>query len=701
MQLKSISFNFFIFFVFNLVLVGGIQAEVDEESSYVDLGETVITARALPESIKKTAHTIEVIEGEEIRNRTDRSVAEAIREIPGVRVQSLGTRGESSSIRIRGASNDEALVLLDGVRINDPFDGDTNLGLFPVELIDRIEVLRGSQAVLYGGRAIGGVVNIITKKGSDEDEFRLSFEAGNLGHLRELLTWRGSTKGKRLFYSFGLSRTDDEGLFLNDRYGQTAITQRWDILPTDKLNMTLSSHIFLDNKQLARGFLIGPAVLYDPNLPEDGIFIQIYRDYNRKVKELTMAHSLKLDYEWNEMFKTQFIYGFFYNDVEERDSNQGEGGFLTPSGVLLAPNSVKNRIKSYRHDFDLRQFVFLPEMGNFKQSLTVGFEFQDERISAMGETPLSGDSPFFLPNALGPFIPAVDTIPSEEIPGDRQNYSPYLQYHLEYAERLIFDAGIRWDYNSAYGSELSPRIAIAVLLPEIDGKIHGAYGEGFLPPTNLQLFNPISGNPDLKPQTSQSYEVGYEQYIGDKAMLYATYFYLDFDNLIDRLGTQSADAFSMGIEAGFRYQPIEPLKISANYTWTHSKDESGTGQRLEGIPTHSLNAMLSANPWKSLQIDSSLSWVSSQRESFPILSDDGRAVGGTLLETLNGGENPGYVLWDLGVSYTFDLTSQTQSHPQSIRVYGKANNILNTDYEGRFGFPAPKFHFLAGGEVLF
>lgn len=675
-------------------------AETVQENAYIDLGETVITARALPESLKKTAHSIEVIEGEEIRQRADRSVAEALREIPGVRIQSLGTQGESSSIRIRGANNDETLVLLDGVRINNPFDSDTNLSLIPIELIDRIEVLRGSQAVLYGGRAMGGVVNIITKKGSEEDEFRISFEAGNLGHLRELLTWRGSTSNERLFYTFGLSRTDQEGMFRNDRFGQTAITQRWDILPADKLNMTLSSHIILNNKQLARGFLIGPAVLYDPSLPEDGIFIQIYRDYNRQVKDLTMAHSLKLDYEWNEMFKTELLYGFFLNDVEERDSNGGEGGYLTPSGILLAPNSVRNSIKSYRHDVDLRQFIFLPEMGKFNQSMTVGFQFQDERMKASGASPLEGDAlPTF--GGLGPFIPPVDVIPSDEIPGDRQNYSPYFQYHLEYAERFIFDAGIRWDYNSAYGSELSPRFALAVLIPEIDGKIHGAYGEGFLPPTNLQLFNPISGNPDLKPQTSQSYEAGYEQYIGDKAMLYATFFYLDFDNLIDRLGTQTADAFSMGIETGFRYQPIDQLKLSANYTWTHSKDESGSGKRLEGIPTHSLNAMVSANPWKTLQIDSSVSWVSSQRDSFPTIADDGRSIGNTLLETLNGGDNPGYVLWDLGVSYEFDLKSQTQFHPQSIRVYGKANNILNTDYEGRFGFPAPKFHFLAGGELLF
>src|SRR5262249_15979368 len=151
-----------------------------------------------------------------------------------------------------------------------------------------------------------------------------------------------------------------------------------------------------------------------------------------------------------------------------------------------------------RQSVDLRQFFFLPEVGHVKQSLTAGFEFYDERISLNGEL-FPGD-PLPALSSVGPLIPPNDTIPAPGVPGDRQNYAPYLQYQLGFKDRVFLDAGFRFDHNSAYGNNLSPRVALAVLIPEIHGKFHGAYGEGFLPPTIIQLFNPISGNPNLRPQ---------------------------------------------------------------------------------------------------------------------------------------------------------------------------------------------------------
>ncbi|MCE9624123.1 MAG: TonB-dependent receptor [Deltaproteobacteria bacterium] len=346
---------------------------------------------------------------------------------------------------------------------------------------------------------------------------------------------------------------------------------------------------------------------------------------------------------------------------------------------------------------DLRQFFFLPDLGEVKQTLTAGFEFYDERVSTDGLV-FPGDVPPS-PTSLGPFIPPQDKIPVPGVPSDRQNYAPYFQYHLGFKERLFVDAGFRFDDNSAYGTELSPRGAIALLIPEIHGKFHGAYGEGFLPPTLIQLFNPISGNPNLKPQKSQSYEAGYEQSIGNRATLYATFFYLDFDNLIDRLGNNINDAFSTGVESGFEVKVLPALRIGANYTFTHTVDESGGGGRLPNVPTHVFNAVLSAQPWRKLTIDSTLSIVSSQRESFPVVSTDGRFVGGTPANSLTGGINAGYVLWDIALAYDFTLNSP--GHPQSIKVFGKAANILNDQYEEVFGFPSPGFHFIAGADVLF
>lgn len=671
-----------------------VEASTAPAAENGDLGQLVVSARKLEEPLKTTAHSISVVTGEQLQRRVDRSVAEGLRELPGVVVEALGTRGETVNIRLRGAGPDDTLVLLDGVRLNNPATNETNLGLIPIEQIDRIEVLRGSQAVLYGGSAVGGVINIISKSGQDPAETHLSLEGGNLGHRREWLGHSNRIGETRL--SVGISRTDETGQFQNDDFGETALTQRWDLEPTEKLHLTLASHIFLSKKNLAREFLIGPAPLYDPALPMEAFFLQLGPDVNRVFDRLLTTQSLQLKYEWSEHFRTDLTYGFLLSDEEEKNSNRGDSDFVTPSGMTLAPNSVLNKVRGSRQSVDLRQFFFVPEMAGVKQTVTVGFEFYDERISTSG-MPFPGD-PLPLAGSLGPFIPPQDQIPAPGVPGDRQNYAPYFQYHLGFRERLFVDAGFRYDNNSAYGSELSPRAALAVMIPEIDGKFHGAYGEGFLPPTIIQLFNPISGNPNLKPQKSQSYEAGYEQRIGDRATLFATFFYLDFDNLIDRLGNNINDAFSTGLESGFEVKILPRLRVGANYTFTHTVDESGGGGRIPNVPTHVFNATLSAQPWRKLTIDSTLSIVSSQREVFPIVATDGRFVGGTPANTLTGGINPGYVRWDIAMGYDFDLP---QAHPQSVKVFGKAANILNDQYEEFFGFPSPGFHFIAGADVLF
>lgn len=673
------------------------QAQFSGEPGYE--GQVVSSPRLIPEPIENTAHSVQVVTGEQIEERVERSVSEGIRLEPGVFVQSIGTRGESTNIRLRGATNADTLVFLDGVRLNNPFDNGTNLSLIPVELIDRIEVLQGSQAVLYGGAAVGGVVSIFTKPGTDENEFRLSAEGGNLGHARAVLTWRGSV-GKKLRYSLGVSRTDQRGQFANDDFHETSLTQRWDITPTDKLDIQITSHIFLNTKGLARGFLLGPGQLYDPTLPADSGFIQITPDNNRHVNNLLTTESFKLGYQWNDNFRTELLYGFYLSDADEQDSSIGSPGSLTPSGILLAPNSVRNQVRAVRQKGDVRQLFLIPDLGKIKQSVIAGFEFYDERVSTQGTAPLPGDPP---PPAgsVPPIIPPLDTIPGPGIPGDRQNYAPYVQYHLSHDEKFFLDAGFRWDINSAYSNELSPRVAMAYRFDKIGGKLHGAYGEGFLPPTILQLFNPIFGNPDLSPQTSQSYEAGYQQNIGRKAYVWATFFYLDFDGLITRLGTNSDDALSLGVESGFQVQIIPQLSLGGNYTFTHTRDESNGNIRIANVPNHIFNVYLSATPWRSLKIDSNFSFVSDQFEPFPIVSTDGRFINGTAAASLMGGTNPGWTRWDLAVSYDFQLINPNQKHPQSVKVYAKGNNLLNNRYEEIFGFPSPGFNFITGAELLF
>ncbi|HUN11910.1 MAG TPA: TonB-dependent receptor plug domain-containing protein, partial [Rhabdaerophilum sp.] len=132
-------------------------------------GELVITitANRSPTAIQRTGSAISVISGEEVAKTNQASMVNVLRNVPGLDVTETGGPGGTTSVRIRGANAGQTLVLIDGVRVNDPSSGSGEFDFATIApgLIDRVEVLRGPQSALYGSDAIGGVINIITKRG--------------------------------------------------------------------------------------------------------------------------------------------------------------------------------------------------------------------------------------------------------------------------------------------------------------------------------------------------------------------------------------------------------------------------------------------------------------------------------------------------------------------------------------------------------
>src|SRR5215471_9208243 len=141
---------------------------------------TVVTADRSAEPITNTASAISVV-GEQMLTRTNpASLVDALRSVPGLDITETGGPGRASNVRIRGANSGQTLVLIDGVRANDPTapGADFDFSMFPAGTIERIEVLRGPQSALYGSDAIGGVINIITKKGGGPAVSNLRAEGG-------------------------------------------------------------------------------------------------------------------------------------------------------------------------------------------------------------------------------------------------------------------------------------------------------------------------------------------------------------------------------------------------------------------------------------------------------------------------------------------------------------------------------------------
>ena len=145
--------------------------------------EMVVTADREPEPISRTGSSISVVKGETLATSNPGSLVDALRTVPGLDISESGGPGSTTNIRLRGANTGQTLVMIDGIRINDPTaaSGDFDFAMFAPSAIERIEVLKGPQSALYGSDAMGGVVNIITKKGSGPAQFNVRTEGGSYG----------------------------------------------------------------------------------------------------------------------------------------------------------------------------------------------------------------------------------------------------------------------------------------------------------------------------------------------------------------------------------------------------------------------------------------------------------------------------------------------------------------------------------------
>ena len=165
--------------------------------------EVVVTADREPEPISRTGSSISVVKGETLATSNPGSLVDALRTVPGLDITESGGPGSTTNIRLRGANTGQTLVMIDGIRINDPTaaSGDFDFAMFAPSAIERIEVLKGPQSALYGSDAMGGVVNIITKKGSGPAQFNVRTEAGSYGTV----TTNGSVTGSQGPWSYAVT----------------------------------------------------------------------------------------------------------------------------------------------------------------------------------------------------------------------------------------------------------------------------------------------------------------------------------------------------------------------------------------------------------------------------------------------------------------------------------------------------------------
>ena len=201
---------------------GAPAAEPKKEET---LDPVVVTATRTETPLRDVTTSITVITEEEIRAQQAETVLDALRDVPGLDVVQSGSRGSTTSVFIRGSNSNQVLVLIDGMEVNSGTAGSFNFAHLLTDNVERIEVLRGAGGTLYGSKAVGGVINILTKRGEGTPKLSLSSEGGNGATHRQALDLAGGTS--RWNYSVAGNFLQSDGFHGdNDDYQNVSTSTR-------------------------------------------------------------------------------------------------------------------------------------------------------------------------------------------------------------------------------------------------------------------------------------------------------------------------------------------------------------------------------------------------------------------------------------------------------------------------------------------
>jgi len=490
--------------------------------------EIVVTASALPEKVDETPVAATVITREQLEQREVRDVADALREVPGLTVSRTGSPGKNTTLFVRGGSSKQALVLWNGIQINNPYFSGYDFGQMSAAGVEKIEVVRGPFSALYGSEAVSGVVNVLTKP--ERSYGSVDVEGGEKSLFDGVVSgayvnerWNASGTGEH--------RTDD-GWAANDDFTATTLLGSFTFTPSDGF----SAGVMARHNDYELGVPFSPNSFFTAFVPslsrrEEGGETQVVAPLHFTTGRATYALRLSETKRDDTFVDPDAAFGPQHDVVASRIRGaHATAQFTTPFGTITAGG----------------------EYSHAQADLTAGYgEFHDRTRT---------NRSFFAE--------------------DRWSMARGADSSLE------LTAGARYDDFGDFGSETSPRIAAAF----VSGghKFRAAYGEGFRAPAIGELYFPFGGNTSLESEHSRNAEIGYERF-GANGSFGIAYFDTDYTNLIAFGPTfqfeNIAAARSRGVELSLARR-YGALRIDASYTHLDTEDEA-TGEELPRRPKNS------------------------------------------------------------------------------------------------------------------
>ncbi|MDM1272346.1 MULTISPECIES: TonB-dependent receptor domain-containing protein [Acinetobacter] len=657
------------------------------------LSTIVVSAAGFEQDIKNAPASISVVTKEDIEKKNATSIADLLADVPGIDVRNGVGKTGGLNVSMRGMGADDTLILIDGRRQTTSTDvtpngfGETSTGFMPpLSAIERIEVIRGPMSTLYGSDAMGGVINIITKKVSDEWNGNVTVSGNVMEHGKEADSWKTS------FLLNGPLITDKLGLQLRGSYLDRQRSERVvegstsrDPRPNKADNYDLGGKLsFVMNDQNSfwldtfhssqtysnEGNRLGNEDWTTTTKLSDGSVVSSADGYKDELEfnrtQLAIGHDG--DYDFGT-WKTYIS----HSSTETKGRSLPTGAFteseiLNNDPLIASPRKLKNTdIIADSH--------LVSTIGNHK--VTVGTQYKEQIIEDNIAQHITGKNEF-----------------------DSKSWALYAEDEWRILDNLGFTLGGRYEDHSGFGGHFSPRAYLVWNTNDIL-TVKGGVSTGYKVPSAKALEDNLInlsrqgksftfGNPDLKPEESTNYELGFNLQPNDQITFTTTAFYNEIENAIVSVGAQdhplcttgktcskninANEAEVYGVETTLQYSIIPEWDLKAAYTYTKSKITDSNNPETEGnyYNNNPRNAFNLTSTWHInpnfdlwLQHEYKSSRVRST-DSFESLDAEGQAI-----YQASGNKLAGYNLFNLGASYTVN---------DQLRFNMAVNNLLDKDF---------------------
>lgn len=581
--------------------------------------DVVVTAEATPAEVSALGVAATVVDREEIDRRQQSTLLELLRTVPGLDVVQSGGPGGVTSLFLRGTGSAQTLVLLDGAKLNSPYFGAVDLSSISAANVDRIEVVRGPFSALWGSEAVGGVVRILTKRGGGSGLAARGSASYGSATTKEG-TFQASFSDGAVDVSAGFRRLLSDGDLPNGHYSTTSLSGAFDVLVSEDVR-------------------VGASLRRETG--ETGVpFVGETATPNRKTFADTTSLTVPIAVTLGKGTSLEAAASVVRDEPRFEDPDDPWG--FTESETDARRQQARVVVS---HEWSAHR-------------LSVGADWERTEVTNRDSYGLQLDGE------------------------TTSTWSAFAEDRLSLAsDRLAVTTGLRYDDHSAFGSAVSPRVAVSYRLSDAV-KLRAAGGSAFRSPSTGELYYPFSGNPDLDPERSVSWEAGAEWSFWRGAVLEATAFTTDVTDLIQydfaaQRNVNVGRARLRGIETALRGTVATDVFARASYTLLDAVDRD-TGLPLLRRPRHRASGTV-GYAGKRANAELTGTWVGER--------DD---VDATTFQRV---VDAAYLRLDVAVTL-----------PRLVGPLGpfvRVTNLLDADYVEVAGYPSPGRRWTVGLDLTY